>query len=72
MNWWNRKLKTSDRKRIETLSPKEQRKIFMDAEVDFSGISEGKAPDTPKPEPCAPCPCGSGKKFEQCCMLRLH
>jgi hypothetical protein len=83
MNWWNHKLKTSDRKRIETLSAKEQRKTFMEANVDFSGISGGKSTASErkqgegfagalKADPDGPCPCGSGKKFEQCCLLKMH
>jgi hypothetical protein len=39
MSWWNEKLTREERIRIETLSRREQEKIFMNAEIDFSGVS---------------------------------
>ena len=72
LEWWNEELSIDDRRRIELLSPEEQKKIFVEADVDFSDLLRKPSASGPKIGRNEPCPCGSGRKFKKCCLLKMH
>lgn len=72
LEWWNEELSIDDRRRIELLSLEEQKKIFMEAEIDFSDLLKKPSAGGPKTGRNDPCTCGSGKKFKKCCLLKMH
>lgn len=72
MAWWNDKLSTKERRRIESLPIKEQRKVFMEADVDFLSAIRGRSQGASRVDIDGPCLCGSGKKYRECCRSNLH
>lgn len=72
MKWWNEELSIQDRIDIENLSLEEQRKVFLEAPVEFYPSAKTIIRNNAKVGRNDLCPCGSGKKFKKCCLEKMH
>ncbi len=68
LEWWQNGLSEKERWEISDLSKDEQKKKFADSPI----VPQKNEPIVKEEEAGRndPCPCGSGKKYKKCCLLK--